>query len=145
MANQTECSRHEQRSVIKFLLAEKCKQYELYRRMCDVYGEACFRKKYVYKWAKHGFTTVSSSQSIIHGIEILWHSGKEKVLGTVVNKEGHADAVLWDMKGPITIDFFEKGATIDDLGSIYLIHWMTRTYKHTSIHTPIYKWILKYF
>ena len=32
----------EQRSFIKYLLVVKCKPYEIYRRMCDVYGEACF-------------------------------------------------------------------------------------------------------
>ena len=31
----------EQRSVIKYLLAEKCKTCEKYR-ICDVYGKACF-------------------------------------------------------------------------------------------------------
>ena len=39
----------EQSSVIKYLLAKKCKPCEIYRRMCDVYGEACFSKKNVYK------------------------------------------------------------------------------------------------
>ena len=42
MAQITECSRLEQRSVIKFLVAQKCKQYETYRRMCNMYGKACF-------------------------------------------------------------------------------------------------------
>ena len=37
-ANQTECSGFEQRSVIKSLLAEKCKPSEIYRRMRDVFG-----------------------------------------------------------------------------------------------------------
>ena len=32
--NQTESSRLEQKSVIKFLVAEKCKPCEIYRRMC---------------------------------------------------------------------------------------------------------------
>ena len=32
----------EQRTVIKVLLAEKCKPCEIYRRMYDVYGEAGF-------------------------------------------------------------------------------------------------------
>ena len=32
----------EQRSVIKYLLAEKCDPCEIYRGMCDVYREACF-------------------------------------------------------------------------------------------------------
>ena len=34
----------EQRSVIKYLLAEKCKPCEIYRRMCDVYVEAGLRQ-----------------------------------------------------------------------------------------------------
>ena len=42
--NQTECSRLEQRSVIKFLVAEKCKPYGIYRRMCDV-TEVYFSKR----------------------------------------------------------------------------------------------------
>ena len=50
--NQTECPRLEQRSVIKFLVTEKCKPCKIYKRMRDVYGEACFSKKNVYKWAK---------------------------------------------------------------------------------------------
>ena len=37
----------EQRSVIKYSLAEKYKACEIYRRMCDVYGEACFNLKNV--------------------------------------------------------------------------------------------------
>ena len=31
--NQTECSRFKQRPAIKFLVAEKCKPYEIYTRM----------------------------------------------------------------------------------------------------------------
>ena len=45
VANQTEYSRLEQRSVIKYLVTEKYKLYEIYRRMWDVYGEACFSPK----------------------------------------------------------------------------------------------------
>ena len=33
MAIQTDCSSLEQRSVIKFLVSEKCKPCEIYRRM----------------------------------------------------------------------------------------------------------------
>ena len=39
--NQTEYSRLEQRSVIKFVMAEKCKSCEIYWRTCDVNGEEC--------------------------------------------------------------------------------------------------------
>ena len=44
-ANQTECIILERRSVIKFLVAEKSKQCEVYERMSDVYGEIFFSKK----------------------------------------------------------------------------------------------------
>ena len=42
MANQTECSQLEQRSAIKFLVAEKDKSSEIFRRICDVYKKAHF-------------------------------------------------------------------------------------------------------
>ena len=45
IGDKSECSRFEQSSVIKSLLAEKCKPYEIYRRMCDVHGEAFLLKK----------------------------------------------------------------------------------------------------
>ena len=45
VANQTECARLEQRSVIKFLKTGKCKTCENYKRMYDVYGKACFSQK----------------------------------------------------------------------------------------------------
>ena len=52
---------NEQSSDIKFLVTEKCKPYEIHRRMCDVYGEACFTLKYVYKWVKKRFATMTLS------------------------------------------------------------------------------------
>ena len=51
VANQTESSRLEQRSVIIFLAAEKYKP-------CKIYGEACFDKKNVYNEAKYRFVTI---------------------------------------------------------------------------------------
>ena len=38
-ANQTECSKLDQRSVIKFITIEKCKLCEIYKWMCGVYKE----------------------------------------------------------------------------------------------------------
>ena len=35
----------EQKPDIKFLFAEKCKAYKIYRKMCDVSGEDSFSKK----------------------------------------------------------------------------------------------------
>ena len=63
--NQTESSRVEQMSVNKVLVAKKYKQCEIYRRMCDLYEEACFSKKNVYKKAKHWFASMSLSQKDI--------------------------------------------------------------------------------
>ena len=45
VANQTECFRLEQKPAIKFLVAEKCKPYEIYRRMFNEYREASFSLK----------------------------------------------------------------------------------------------------
>ena len=59
-AYQTECTRLELRSDIKFLVAEKCKPCEIYTRMCDVYGKACFSQEN-FKWTKNGFATTSLS------------------------------------------------------------------------------------
>ena len=38
-SGKAECSKLEQRSVIKFIVAEKCKPCEIYRRMCVIYME----------------------------------------------------------------------------------------------------------
>ena len=43
-------------------------------------------------------------------MEMRWLYGKVKVLGAVVSEKSHA---VWNMKGPITIDFLEKGATVN--------------------------------
>jgi len=45
MADLESCSRIEQRSVIKFLVAEQCKPNKIFRRMSAVYEEACFSQK----------------------------------------------------------------------------------------------------
>ena len=73
--NQTECFRLEQRSVIKFLMAKKYKPNEIHRRKHNVYKEACFSKKNVYKWAKHDFSAINLSQKDSPwswNIAILW-------------------------------------------------------------------------
>jgi len=46
------CSRIVQRSVINLLVAEGCKAVEIRRRMSIVYGDTCFSRKNIYKWAK---------------------------------------------------------------------------------------------
>ena len=45
VASQIKCSRFEQRSVIKFLMAEKCQPHEIYSEMWYLYEGVCFSKK----------------------------------------------------------------------------------------------------
>ena len=44
-ANQAKYAKLEQKSVIKSLVAKKCKPCEIYRRIWDMCGETCFSKK----------------------------------------------------------------------------------------------------
>ena len=63
--------------------------------MCEINGEAYFSHKYVYKWSKHRFAiNPARLEKTLHEVEIHWLSDKEKVLGAVVSKEGHADSLL---------------------------------------------------
>ena len=50
-------------SVLKFLMAEKCKSYGIYRKICHVYDKACFSQKSFYKLTKRGFVTTSLNQN----------------------------------------------------------------------------------
>ena len=59
VANQTVYSSFEQRSIIKFSVAEKSKPCEIYRRMCDVYREECFSQK---MFTNMGLTLRNQSQ-----------------------------------------------------------------------------------
>ena len=45
MADKEACTRIEQQSVIKILVAEGCKAVEIHRRMSTVNGATCFSKK----------------------------------------------------------------------------------------------------
>ena len=60
--NQAGCSRSGQKSVVQFLLVQKCKPCDIYRRMCDVYGEASFSQRNFSKLAKHGFATTNRTE-----------------------------------------------------------------------------------
>ena len=55
-----DCSSLNKLSFIIFLVAEKCKQREIWRKMCDVYAETCFRKKKIFinglTWVCHNET-----------------------------------------------------------------------------------------
>ena len=60
-ANQTKSSKLEQRSVIKYFVAENCKPCENYR-ICNVYRKTCFSQKNVFKWAKYMLVIMSLNQ-----------------------------------------------------------------------------------
>ena len=59
---QRECSKPEQRPVINFSVAEKSKLCEMYRRLCDVYGETGFSKRNIYEWSKNVSTSTYLDQ-----------------------------------------------------------------------------------
>ena len=61
VANQTQYFRLEQWFVMKFLMAKKCKSYEINKIMCDVNGEVCFSQKSVYKLDKQEFAIMNLS------------------------------------------------------------------------------------
>ena len=88
IVNQADCFRLEKSSVIKSLLPEKCKPYEIYRRMCDVCGEARCSKKKI-NGINMGSPQRSWVEKTIYGVKIFWLSGKEKVPDAVISKEGH--------------------------------------------------------
>ena len=106
-----QCSRLKQKSVIKFLLAEKCKPCEIHRRMYDVYREACFIQKNVYKWAKHEFATMSKRKSM-EWTHIDFLVKKRFWMQLSVKKV--MLTVFLDLKEPTTIDFLEKAATVNN-------------------------------
>ena len=63
---------------------------------------------------------------MVYRVEIHWLSGKEKVLGTAVNKKGDSDSHLWY--------FQEKGANVNSASCCQLlrqnpsVYWMTLVY-----------------
>ena len=68
-AHPTEFTRPEQRSVIEFLVAEKCKPCEIYRRVYDVHEKAYLNRN-VYIWTKNGFATTSLIERAVHIVKI---------------------------------------------------------------------------
>ena len=98
MSDKEACSRIEQRSVIKFLVAKGCKAVEIHRRMSTVYVNCatCFSRKNIYKWAK-------LFKEGRRSVEVHVERFTRKVMLTV----------FWDVQGPITISFFEKGSFVN--------------------------------
>ena len=69
----------EQRSVVKVLVAEKCKPCKIYRGMCDVYEGASFILKNVYKKANHEMVLRTWIEKAVHEVKTHRLSGKQKI------------------------------------------------------------------
>ena len=120
VANPTECSKLEQRSVMKFLMAEKHKACEIHRRMCDVYEEACLSQKMFINGWDRGLPLQARVEKTVDGVEIQWFSvmkrfwvqeSVKKVILTVFS----------DMKKAISIDFLVEGATVNSASYCQLL------------------------
>ena len=83
-------------------MAEKCKTYEIIIIIIII----------VVDFLENDATVNRASYCHLPRVATHWLSGKEKVPGAVVSKEGHNDNLL-NTKGPITIDFLEKDATVN--------------------------------
>ena len=73
-----------------------------------MYTEKQVLVKNIYKWAKNRLTKTSLTKKSVHGVKTHWISGKEKVSGAAVIRNGDTNSVL----GLVTIDFLEKGSTV---------------------------------
>ena len=79
--------------------------------MSDVNGERCFSLKNAYRSVKCVFAMKSLSKTQ----SMEWNhtnSPVKKVSGATLSKEGHAVTMFGNMKGPITVGFLEKWATV---------------------------------
>ena len=73
---------------MKFFVAKKCKPFEIYWKMCDVYGKACFSQIIFPKSLLRSWV-----EKTVNEVETYWLSGKENVPGAAVYKESH-DSIL---------------------------------------------------
>ena len=89
MENQTDCSR----TVMKFYAAEWT-NYETFVEECALCMEWHFYQKMFTNWLNMGLPLRNWVEKILHGMEIPWLSGWEKVHGAGLCKEGHAESIL---------------------------------------------------
>ena len=99
--------------------------------MCDMSGKACFSKKVFTNRLNMGLPQLAWIKRIVDGLETQWLSGKENILGTMVNKEGYADNPLRNKKNIHHYWFPWKRCNCkilpvaNSLGKIPFIYWMT--------------------
>ena len=113
VANQRECFTLEQRYLIKFVVAEKCQQWGIHWKMCDVNGASCLSKK---KMFSNGWTGIWFGGHYPKKRSIQWvhidPAVKKKFLAQQSVKKVMF-SVFWDMKWNITIYFLEKDTTVN--------------------------------
>ena len=114
-----------QRSVTKFLLSEKCKHIEIYTRMCNAYGEACFSQMIF-----TGFNLDSHHRTKSKKQFIMWkhtESPAKKKLRAQWSLKKLILTVPLDIKESITTDFFGKGSTVNSASNCQLF-WKNSLY-----------------
>ena len=128
--HQTECSRLERSSVVKFLVARKSKPNEIYKRMYDLCWEPCCCKK-----KKKRFT----NEMNIGLLQRTWIIKDSPWNGNILTLQDWKSPglrpvnkvmlrIFWDIKGYITIDIFENIAAVHSASS-YQIPWQNSSYQ----------------
>ena len=98
----------EQRGVIRFLLAESVKSWEILSRMQRQYGPSCMFRANFYKWVQafeDGRESITDDLRSGRPVDVSksFKKSLRKVMLTV----------FWDRNGPITISFLERGNTVN--------------------------------
>ena len=96
-ASKSECSRFEQRAVIRFWVGEKCKLCEIYGRVSLFHSKPESKRQFM-EWKQWFCGTKCSGLSS----QLCWQSSRA-------------------MKGPITINFCEKWATVNSASYYQLL------------------------
>ena len=127
----------EQRSDIKSLVAEKCKLCEIYWRICDVFRETYFSQK-MFANRLNMFTTSS-----LNGKDIPWRENTDPKVKKKSQVQQSIKKVLLIvfqcMKGPISIDFLENGASVNSAFYCQLL-WQNLLY---SLKEPCFSFNIK--
>ena len=82
--------------------------------MRDIHEPVGGRKKSLTNGLNIGLPLCTLVKKTVYGVETHWPSSEEKILSTVVSKEGHADS-----------DFLGNGTIVNFLGKIHFFWWMT--------------------
>ena len=96
-----QCTREEQRAVVRFLWSEGSSGTKIHQRLLAQYGDNALSKTTVYEWIEK-FKTGRTSVKHAEGAGCPSTSTSEEKI-----------TIFWDSKGPILEDFLEKGSTIN--------------------------------